>query len=140
MIEFAGKLIPDALEELVVPEHTALVLVDLQNDYFPGGKMELEGSPEAGGQAKKVLTYFREKNWPLIHIQHLSARPGATRQRPRPAARQGPADRHPSRHRRRCGARPLPPLRLLQFRTLVSGFRILLYPFPLPLRVLVSWW
>ena len=57
---------------------TALLLVDIQNDYFPGGKMELEGSSEASEQAKKVLTYFRKKNWPLIHIQHLSARPGAT--------------------------------------------------------------
>lgn len=58
--------------------NTALLLIDLQNDYFPGGKMELEGSLEAGEQAKKVLTYFREKNWPLIHIQHLSVRQGAT--------------------------------------------------------------
>lgn len=58
--------------------NTALLLIDIQNDYFPGGKMELEGSLLAGEQAKKVLTFFRGKNWPLIHIQHLSARPGAT--------------------------------------------------------------
>jgi nicotinamidase-related amidase len=58
--------------------NTALILIDIQNDYFPGGRMELEGSLEAGEQAKKVLTYFREKNWPLFHIQHISARPGAT--------------------------------------------------------------
>jgi nicotinamidase-related amidase len=57
---------------------TALLLIDIQNDYFPGGTMELEGSLEAGAQAQKVLTFFREKNWPLIHIQHLSLRPGAT--------------------------------------------------------------
>jgi nicotinamidase-related amidase len=57
---------------------TALLLIDIQNDYFPGGKMELAGSPEAAEQAQKVLTFFREKNWPLIHIQHLSVRPGAT--------------------------------------------------------------
>ena len=56
----------------------ALLLIDIQNDYFPGGKMELEGSLKASEQAKKVLTHFREKNWPLIHIQHLSVRPGAT--------------------------------------------------------------
>jgi nicotinamidase-related amidase len=55
-----------------------LLLIDIQNDYFPGGKMELEGSLKASEQAKKVLTHFREKNWPMIHIQHLSARPGAT--------------------------------------------------------------
>ena len=56
----------------------SLILIDIQNDYFPEGKMELEGSLEASEQAKKILTFFREKNWPLIHIQHLSARPGAT--------------------------------------------------------------
>lgn len=58
--------------------HTTLLLIDIQNDYFPGGRMELEGSQEAGEQAQKVLTFFRQNNWPLIHIQHLSARPGAT--------------------------------------------------------------
>ena len=56
----------------------ALLLIDIQNDYFPGGKMELEGSLKASEQAKKVLTHFREKNWPLIHIQHMSVRPGGT--------------------------------------------------------------
>jgi nicotinamidase-related amidase len=57
---------------------TALLLIDLQNDYFPGGKMELEGSLQAGLQAQRVLTLFREKKRPLVHIQHLSVRPGAT--------------------------------------------------------------
>jgi nicotinamidase-related amidase len=27
---------------------TALLLIDIQNDYFPGGRMVLEGSTEAG--------------------------------------------------------------------------------------------
>jgi nicotinamidase-related amidase len=58
--------------------NTALILVDLQNDYFPGGKMELEDSLEASLQARKVLTLFREKGRPVVHIQHIAARPGAT--------------------------------------------------------------
>jgi nicotinamidase-related amidase len=56
----------------------ALLLIDIQNDYFPGGRMELEGSAEAGSQAKKLLAFFREKKLPIIHIQHLSIRPGST--------------------------------------------------------------
>ncbi|MHB8068621.1 MAG: cysteine hydrolase family protein [Desulfobaccales bacterium] len=56
---------------------TALLLIDLQNDYFPGGKMELEGSPEASLRAREILTFFREKGLPVVHIQHLAARPGA---------------------------------------------------------------
>ncbi len=58
--------------------NTALLLIDLQKDYFSGGRMELEGSLKAVGEAQKILTHFREKKWPIIHIQHLSVRPGAT--------------------------------------------------------------
>jgi nicotinamidase-related amidase len=57
---------------------TALLLIDLQNDYFPGGKMELEGSLQAVFQAQKILTLFREEKRPVVHVQHLSLRPGAT--------------------------------------------------------------
>ena len=57
---------------------TALVLVDIQNDYFPGGTMELEGSAEASLRAKELLSHFRQARLPLIHIQHVSTRPGAT--------------------------------------------------------------
>jgi nicotinamidase-related amidase len=57
---------------------TALILIDFQNDYFPGGKNELIKSPEAAQKAKEVLAYFRRKKLPVIHIKHLSVRPGAT--------------------------------------------------------------
>jgi nicotinamidase-related amidase len=55
----------------------ALLLVDLQNDYFPGGAMELVGSPEAGLQAGVLLQAFRRARGPVVHIQHLTTRPGA---------------------------------------------------------------
>jgi nicotinamidase-related amidase len=56
----------------------ALLLIDIQNDYFPGGKMELEGSHAAAQAAARLLAYFRELKLPLFHIQHISLRPGAT--------------------------------------------------------------
>lgn len=56
----------------------ALIIIDIQNDYFPGGKMELEGSPEAGLKAAQLLQSFRSKELPLVHIQHVSNRPGAS--------------------------------------------------------------
>ena len=56
----------------------ALLLIDIQNDYFPGGAMELVGSPQAGIQAGKLLAAFRQKSLPVIHVQHISTRPGAT--------------------------------------------------------------
>jgi nicotinamidase-related amidase len=56
----------------------ALVIVDIQNDYFPGGTMELAGADAAAAQAAQVLAAFRAKRMPVIHIQHLATRPGAT--------------------------------------------------------------
>jgi len=57
---------------------TALLLIDIQNDYFPGGKMELEGPVEAAHKANELLQCFRDHNLPTVHIQHLSIRPNAT--------------------------------------------------------------
>jgi len=56
----------------------ALIIIDIQNDYFPGGRMELEGSPEASLQAAKLLDAFRLTGLPLVHVQHVSNRPGAS--------------------------------------------------------------
>jgi len=56
----------------------ALVLVDIQNDYFPGGAMELVGMEAAAERAAAVLAHFRAQGWPIFHIQHVSTRPGAT--------------------------------------------------------------
>lgn len=56
----------------------ALIIIDIQNDYFPGGAMELEGPLQAGENAKKALEFFRETGRDLAHIQHLSVRPNAT--------------------------------------------------------------
>jgi nicotinamidase-related amidase len=56
----------------------ALLIIDIQNDYFPGGRMELTGSAEAGERARELLIAFRQKRLPVIHMQHVSIRPGAT--------------------------------------------------------------
>ncbi|WHI48385.1 isochorismatase family protein [Microbulbifer sp. VAAF005] len=49
---------------------TALIIVDMQNDYFEGGKWTLEGIGQASNQAVKVLAEFRKKQWPVIHVCH----------------------------------------------------------------------
>lgn len=56
----------------------ALIIVDIQNDYFPGGKMELVGMEAAAQNAQRVLELFRARNMPIFHIQHVSNRPGAS--------------------------------------------------------------
>ena len=57
---------------------TALVLVDIQNDYFPGGTMSLENMDAAAANAARLLAAFRERRLPIVHVRHLSVRPGAT--------------------------------------------------------------
>jgi nicotinamidase-related amidase len=56
----------------------ALLLVDIQNDYFPGGAMALDGMDAAASNARAALAAFRAKGLPIVHVQHLSVRPGAT--------------------------------------------------------------
>ena len=58
--------------------NTALLLIDLQNDYFPGGRNPLEGSEAAVRQARRLLEHFRRGGLPLVHIQHVSLDPEAT--------------------------------------------------------------
>jgi len=57
---------------------TALLVIDIQNDYFPGGAMELEGADAAGGKAAAAIAKFRKQGDPVIHVRHLSVRPGST--------------------------------------------------------------
>lgn len=55
-----------------------LLLIDVQNDYFPGGAMELEGQDDAAANCARLLGEFRERGLPVIHIRHESIRPGST--------------------------------------------------------------
>jgi nicotinamidase-related amidase len=64
------------------PMISALVLIDIQQDYFPGGAMELAGMAEAAARAREVLTAFRRARRPIFHVQHLALGPGATFFRP----------------------------------------------------------
>jgi nicotinamidase-related amidase len=60
----------------------ALLLIDLQNDYYPGGAYELDGIGEASGKAAELLERFRSSGQPLIHIRHEFASPDAPFFRP----------------------------------------------------------
>ncbi|TIH19171.1 cysteine hydrolase [Marinifilum sp. JC120] len=55
----------------------ALIIIDIQNDYFPGGKFPLDNSEKAGAKAAKTLEYFRNTGQSVIHIQHISVKEGA---------------------------------------------------------------
>ena len=57
---------------------TALIIIDIQSDYFDNGTMPLVGSDKASNNAKLILESFRTDSLPIIHIQHIATRPTAT--------------------------------------------------------------
>lgn len=48
----------------------ALVLIDIQNDYFPGGKWALRGMELAADNASKLLAAARAAGDLVIHVRH----------------------------------------------------------------------
>jgi nicotinamidase-related amidase len=65
-------------KEISENNKTALVIIDIQNDYFPGGTMELVSADEAASKAANILSYFRREEMPVIHVQHIALQEGAT--------------------------------------------------------------
>jgi nicotinamidase-related amidase len=60
----------------------ALVIVDIQNDYFPGGANPLHQPEAAAAAARRVLESFRAAGEPVVHIQHVWDAPDAPFMRP----------------------------------------------------------
>lgn len=58
--------------------NTALLLVDIQNDYFKGGRNELFDTDKALTHAQEALSLFREKSLPIVHIQCILLEKNAT--------------------------------------------------------------
>jgi nicotinamidase-related amidase len=58
--------------------NNCLILIDIQNDYFPGGAMELVGIEEAAANSRFLLNEFRKTKSSIIHVRHISARTGST--------------------------------------------------------------
>jgi nicotinamidase-related amidase len=70
----------------------ALLLIDVQNDYFPGGAYALAGIEAASANAAELLARFRDAGLPLIHVRHEFASNTAPFFRPGTPG----ADIHPS--------------------------------------------
>lgn len=56
---------------------TALLVIDIQKDYFPGGKFPLVNPEKAAKNASMLLQCFREHGGRHVHIQHISLKPDA---------------------------------------------------------------
>ncbi len=50
----------------------ALLLIDLQNDYFPGGKFPLWNTDVTLSNIEQAINAAKTKNIPIIHIQHIA--------------------------------------------------------------------
>ena len=60
----------------------ALIVVDIQNDYFPGGAHPLVEPEAAAANARRLLDAFRADGAPLVHVQHVWDAPDAPFMRP----------------------------------------------------------
>jgi nicotinamidase-related amidase len=60
----------------------ALLLIDIQRDYFPGGRHPLVGSDRAADAASQVLAAFRAGREPVVHVQHSWDEPDAAYLKP----------------------------------------------------------
>jgi nicotinamidase-related amidase len=55
----------------------ALIIVDIQNDYFPGGRMTLHDIERAAENAARLLAHYRDTGQKTFHIQHTWEDPSA---------------------------------------------------------------
>lgn len=55
---------------LIMGQKTALLIVDVQEFYFPGGRMQLENPELAGMNAGLLLDHFRNKEMLVYHVRH----------------------------------------------------------------------
>lgn len=58
------------LNVLAQKSQTVLVLIDIQEFYFPGGSSALHEPEQAAMQASKLLQFFREQQWKVVHVRH----------------------------------------------------------------------
>lgn len=49
---------------------SGLIVVDLQNEYLPTGKLPLSGIEAAAANAARVIAHARDNGIPVFHIRH----------------------------------------------------------------------
>ena len=54
----------------LIGQKTALLIIDVQEFYFPGGRMQLVNPEQAGMNAGLLLDHFRKSGMPVYHVRH----------------------------------------------------------------------
>jgi nicotinamidase-related amidase len=57
--------------------HTALIVIDLQNEYLPTGKLPLSGLDAAVGNAVAAIAHARTAGMPVFHVRHVATDPAS---------------------------------------------------------------
>lgn len=50
----------------------ALIVIDLQNDYFPGGAFPLSNTDATLASIELAIQKARAKGFPVVHVQHVA--------------------------------------------------------------------
>lgn len=56
----------------------ALIIIDVQNDYFEGGAMTLIGADKACKNTQALIDKFRRDKSAIVYIQHIASRADAS--------------------------------------------------------------
>lgn len=81
---------------------TALILEDIQNDFYPGGALPVAGSDQVMGPANRLIQLALEKSWPVFLSRdwhppgHISFRERGGRWPPHCLANEAGAAFHPA--------------------------------------------
>ena len=67
---FLFLLVLTGSSQLLLGQKTALLIIDVQEFYFPGGRMQLENPEVAGMNAGLLLDQFRKSDMPVFHVRH----------------------------------------------------------------------
>jgi nicotinamidase-related amidase len=71
LLFFSGRSVAqDKIKIKVDTMPAALLIIDEQEFYFPGGKLPLKNPEAAAEKTAEVLKLFREQRLPVIHVQH----------------------------------------------------------------------
>ena len=70
-LHFACNILPNS-KGIRDMNKRAVIAIDIQNEYFPGGRMPLVGIQQAAANAARVIDAARAKGDTVIHVRHLS--------------------------------------------------------------------
>ncbi len=69
-LTFLMLLVLTGSSGFLMGQKTALLIVDVQEFYFPGGRMQLVNPELAGMNAGLLLDHFRKNEMPVYHVRH----------------------------------------------------------------------